>query len=463
MNMIGAGWILSAIWFIVEWPRPYSKGMWRKQWGWWFIVFLSVWLWACDEPRTITETEYVDRDVIATEPYYTRTVYDENMGEFTAEQQDELRTKGYITMRLFYSPKNSGQVWVPAGTTSFSTSQIWDICFVDDIYVAVGRDGKIGYSADGDTWAQASTPSFGTSIISGITYGNKLFVAVSADGKIGYSGDINTWIQASTPSFSTTIISKAAYGGGLYVAVGYDGKIGYAASDTIIKTGTLATDSAVVTSIATTTNLFVGQPVSGSGVPDDTTIVSIDSSSQITLSNVATADGATTLTFCVGPATWTQAGTPSFLGSDIFDVCYGDSKFVAVGDNGKIAYSADGNVWTQASAPSFGTTPIQGVDYIGGKFVAVGWSGKIAYSADGDTWTQASTPSFGTSIIYGVGFGNNTFVAVGFGGKIAYSIDANTWNQSQNTSTVIGLNSVVYGIGKFVAVGGSGTIVFSID
>lgn len=103
--MIGAGWILSAIWFIVEWPRPYSKGMWRKQWGWWFIVFLSVWLWACDD-RTLTEIEYVDRDVPVAEPYYTRTVYDENMGEFTAEQQDELTSKGYLNMRLFYGNRD---------------------------------------------------------------------------------------------------------------------------------------------------------------------------------------------------------------------------------------------------------------------------------------------------------------------------------------------------------------------
>ena len=116
--MIGAGWILSAIWFIVEWPRPYSKGMWRKQWGWWFIVFLSVWLWACDDEHVVKE--YVDNVVTeySTGPYYTRTVYDENMGEFTAEQQDELRTKGYLNMRLFYSsepqPGVGGRIWVQA-------------------------------------------------------------------------------------------------------------------------------------------------------------------------------------------------------------------------------------------------------------------------------------------------------------------------------------------------------------
>ena len=186
--MIGAGWILSAIWFIVEWPRPYSKGMWRKQWGWWFIVFLSVWLWACDD-RTLTEIEYVDRDVIVTEPYYTRTVYDENMGEFTAEQQNELRTKGYITMRLFYSPRNAGQIWVQAGTPSFGTSDVYGVAFGGDKFVAVGNSGKIAYSTDGDTWTQAGTPSFDTDIIWGISYSIGRFVAGGGSGKIAFSID----------------------------------------------------------------------------------------------------------------------------------------------------------------------------------------------------------------------------------------------------------------------------------
>ena len=224
--MIGAGWILSAIWFIVEWPRPYSKGMWRKQWGWWFIVFLSVWLWACDD-RTITETEYVDRDVIVTEPYYTRTVYDENMGEFTAEQQDELRTNGYITMRLFYSPRNAGQIWVQAGTPSFSTSMVRGVAYGDSKFVAVGYGGKIAYSADGNTWTQAGTPSFSTSDVNGVAFANGKFIAVGDSGKIAYSSDGNSWVQSGTTSFGSSIIYGIAYGMGRFVAVGDSGKIGF--------------------------------------------------------------------------------------------------------------------------------------------------------------------------------------------------------------------------------------------
>jgi len=194
--MIGAGWILSAIWFIVEWPRPYSKGMWRKQWGWWFIVFLSVWLWACDDEHVVKE--YVDNVVTeyASGPYYTRTVYDENMGEFTAEQQDELRTKGYITMRLFYSPRNAGQIWVQAGTPSFGTNTIEDVTFGGGKFVAVGYGGKIGFSSDGDTWTQAATPSFGTTSIAKVISCNEIYMAMSASvPKTATSPDGNIWTQ----------------------------------------------------------------------------------------------------------------------------------------------------------------------------------------------------------------------------------------------------------------------------
>lgn len=69
---------------------------------------------------------------------------------------------------------------------------------------------------------------------------------------------------------------------------------GYDKSDI---TGTTTNGSAVVTGLASTVGLFVGQAISAaSGVPGGTTILSIDSATQITLSANATATGARTLT-----------------------------------------------------------------------------------------------------------------------------------------------------------------------
>ena len=78
-------------------------------------------------------------------------------------------------------------------------------------------------------------------------------------------------------------------------------------------TGTLAASSAVVTGLSGRT-LAVGLAVSGAGVPSGTTIASIQSSSQVTLSAAATATGAESLTFPsptrVGPSPMTRRPSP---------------------------------------------------------------------------------------------------------------------------------------------------------
>ena len=56
-------------------------------------------------------------------------------------------------------------------------------------------------------------------------------------------------------------------------------------------TGDTTNASAVVTSIPTTTGLYVGQAVSGTGIPAATRILTIDSATQVTLTLAATATG----------------------------------------------------------------------------------------------------------------------------------------------------------------------------
>lgn len=71
---------------------------------------------------------------------------------------------------------------------------------------------------------------------------------------------------------------------------------------TTTRSGTTTDTSAVVTGLSQTSDLFVGQAVqAAAGVPTGATILSVDSSSQVSLSVAATASGARTLTF-VGSA-----------------------------------------------------------------------------------------------------------------------------------------------------------------
>ena len=77
---------------------------------------------------------------------------------------------------------------------------------------------------------------------------------------------------------------------------------------------------------------------------------------------------------------WTAVSNSKFDSSVIESICYGNGKYVAVGESGKMAYSSDGNKWTLVSDSRFGTLGISSACYGNGKFVAVGSSGRMAYS-----------------------------------------------------------------------------------
>ncbi len=65
----------------------------------------------------------------------------------------------------------------------------------------------------------------------------------------------------------------------------------------VTRTSTTTNTSAVISGLAKTEDLAVGQYVFGTGIPTNTTISSIDSSSQVTLSAVATASGTVSLQY----------------------------------------------------------------------------------------------------------------------------------------------------------------------
>lgn len=72
-------------------------------------------------------------------------------------------------------------------------------------------------------------------------------------------------------------------------------------------TGTLTFGSPTVTGLSSTASLVVGQVVEGTGVPDGTLVQSIDSTTQVTLTQNAQANGATALSFLLEPVSLAQA------------------------------------------------------------------------------------------------------------------------------------------------------------
>ena len=133
---------------------------------------------------------------------------------------------------------------------------------------------------------------------------------------------------------------------------------------------------------------------------------------------------------------WTRKDSSDWLNS----VCYGNNKYVAVGNN-CTGYSEDGVNWTKKDF----TDTLYSVCYGNNKYVAVGKNG-TGYSDDGVNWTRKDFNNF----LYSVCYANNKYVAVG-NYCTAYSTDGGV-NWTRNSFTNI-LRSVCYANNKYVAVG----------
>jgi hypothetical protein len=182
-----------------------------------------------------------------------------------------------------------------------------------------------------------------------------------------------------------------------------------------------------------------------------------------------------TSTIPPGVTAWTPATSiPTGFVSDLSAVTFSGSQFVALGTDGSILTSADGNTWILSANPvrSGGTTGPRmnslafGIVSGATIYVAVGNSGNIFTSADLVTWTTVSTTG---NDLYNVSSPNGVFVATGANGTLLTSADASTW-VAPNSNTPKALRGATYGTGsaagasaQYVVVGDSGTIVTSTD
>ena len=206
-------------------------------------------------------------------------------------------------------------------------------------------------------------------------------------------------------------------------------------------------------------HLNVVKKLGGAHVPN----TSFDNLASVCYGNgkfVAIGDSSNVFAYSTDGATWTQGTMPSEQGWH--SVCYGNGKFIAISTgmvntsnySDVFAYSTDGISWTEGTMPS--KQSWISVCYGNGKFIAISngmidspkGSDVFAYSTDGITWTKGNLPSkqAWTSVCYG----DNKFVAISYG-AFAYSTDGITWTEDTTLNGRPWI-SVCYGNGKYVAV-----------
>jgi photosystem II stability/assembly factor-like uncharacterized protein len=278
--------------------------------------------------------------------------------------------------------------------------------------VAVGQYGSHFRSIDNGTSWDNETCSFLDNDFNGVTYANDTFIAAGENGKIARSTNNGSSWQISTTSREEQL-NGIAFGGSTFNVVGLNGY-----------------------TYRSTNN--------GS------------SWSRVT------------------PPTAGNYGSPSkyYYTEDLYGVAFGNSTFVAVGNDGKIVRSTDnGASWShvttgcQSSCPGnaalYGDDNLRGLSFGNNTFVAVGYSGQIIKSTDdGSSWDNVTAVN--SDNLYGVTFGNNTFMAVGQSGTIIKSTD-NGASWSSSSSGGDEFFGVTFGNNIFMAVGDDGRIVKSTD
>lgn len=154
----------------------------------------------------------------------------------------------------------------------------------------------------------------------------------------------------------------------------------------------------------------------------------------------------------------------AIVGTDDWkDITYGNGKYVVVGSNGSIAYSADGVNWTQKTLWGAWVN-WYGIAYGNGKFVAVCkpkqgvYDSTYAYSTDGINWTVKTEPN---TFADKVNYLNGKFY-IYEESSVKYSTDGVNWTKVSITPAAGGTVKT-YGNGQYVGVSNFGKYWHSSD
>lgn len=146
-------------------------------------------------------------------------------------------------------------------------------------------------------------------------------------------------------------------------------------------------------------------------------------------------------------------GFITFNNQEIFQVIYGNDTFVAAGTS-NLYGSKDGKNWTRTKLED--TAIIEGITYGNGIFLAVGWKNdnkdypNLLYkSTDGEHWTKIELKKDIVAFPRSITYGNGTFVIAAENGPVAISNDGQNWTKGKGVSSQY-LGKIIYGKNAFV-------------
>jgi len=177
---------------------------------------------------------------------------------------------------------------------------------------------------------------------------------------------------------------------------------------------------------------------------------------------VAVGSGGTVARFLRTAFQYGQRTSSSISGAGILNgIAFSGSKFVAVGNDGKI-YRTSGKSPTGWQSSVSGTTKhLNGIAWTGSYWIAVGDEGTILRSSSGGSWTTMTSAT--TDDLEKIAVGNDGVVAVGERGVVVTSTKTGfTWTR-RRYSTLYSWWDVAWDGSRFLAAADLGRIYASVD
>jgi len=298
--------------------------------------------------------------------------------------------------------KEVGKDWTAVDSNTDIEYQ--DVDYADSgIFVAVGSTSGINTSKDGVTWNSSTSSGFGTYFsVVGLTTN---IIAVGLGGTIAVSTDRGG-------SYTNSRIYTRTLNGFLYT---YN---------------------------------------------DDNVSIDLNSVIAGTTKAVAVGAGGTILFSEDGPL---GLGTAFVIANkysiqNLRGVGNNANTFIAVGDNGELLRSNDGEIWSGVTTTSI-TTRLNDVHHGDNAWIAVGAAGTIIRSTDdGLNWSVVSSGA--TFSLNSVSYDNNVWVAVGQTGNVMNSFNGTHW-YPRSVGVTTDFNGLAFGDNKLVTVGLSSNILYS--
>jgi WD40 repeat protein len=247
-----------------------------------------------------------------------------------------------------------------------------------DMVVAVSEDGTIAYSEDCIIWrvAEAGPPDISFSCL---TWGEGVFFAGGEGGQAAWSADGIHWNRGVIGPMSPTDIHGVAAGKiagkSVFVAAGKNGRIAWSEG---------GPQSGWAMSTLT--------PFGTEG--DSSETVRAVAFGTVKTGNVFVAVGDDGKIAFMDDLTGKWYGGRTGISRDFNGVAFGGGRFVALGETGMIKFSSvpKSYSWAPGDGSIFGVRPLLGIAYdpLVKQFVAYGADAVVGISEYGDSWTAAT-------------------------------------------------------------------------